>query len=107
MSITIVACPRQRSHSRVRVPWDLRPYFTVSDLRLPFLSPPTTRRVVVFDPASTRDSVELTNEHFYNFGRTDEKALPRTICCFSPVVSGMSLLIFVAVETCDNPRQLF
>jgi hypothetical protein len=35
-------------------PWDLRPYFTVSDLRLPFSSPPTTRRatVEVFDPAS-------------------------------------------------------
>jgi hypothetical protein len=34
----------------------LRPYFTVSDLRLPFSSPPTTRRVTVevFDPASTR-----------------------------------------------------
>jgi hypothetical protein len=33
-----------------------RPYFTVSDLRLPFSSPPTTRRVTVevFDPASTR-----------------------------------------------------
>jgi hypothetical protein len=39
----------------VVVPWDLRPYFTVSDLRLPFSSPPTTRRVTVevFDPAST------------------------------------------------------
>jgi hypothetical protein len=47
--------PRQRSLSRVRVPWVLRPYFTVSDLRLPFSSPPTTRRVTVevFDPAST------------------------------------------------------
>jgi hypothetical protein len=33
-----------------------RRYFTVSDLRLPFSSPPTTRRVTVevFDPASTR-----------------------------------------------------
>jgi hypothetical protein len=40
----------------VLVPWDLRPYFTVSDLRLPFPSPPTTRRFTVelFDPASTR-----------------------------------------------------
>jgi hypothetical protein len=40
----------------VLVPWDLRPYITVSDLRLPFSSPPTTRRVTVevFDPASTR-----------------------------------------------------
>jgi hypothetical protein len=39
----------------VLVPWDLRPYFTVSDLRLPFSSPPTTHRVTmeVFDPAST------------------------------------------------------
>jgi hypothetical protein len=27
---TIVVGPRQRSHSRVRVPWDSRPYFTVS-----------------------------------------------------------------------------
>jgi hypothetical protein len=48
----------QRSLSRVRVPWDSRPYFTVSDLSLPFSSPPRTRRVTVevFDPASTRDS---------------------------------------------------
>jgi hypothetical protein len=35
---------------------DPRPYFTVSELRLPNLSPPTTRRVTVelFDLASTR-----------------------------------------------------
>jgi hypothetical protein len=47
--------PRQRSLSQVRVPWISRPYFTVSDLRLPFSSPPTTHRVTVevFDPAST------------------------------------------------------
>jgi hypothetical protein len=46
--------PWQRRFSRVRVPLDSRPYFTVSDLRLPFPSPPTTRRVTVevFDPAS-------------------------------------------------------
>jgi hypothetical protein len=48
----------QRSLSRVRVPWDLRPYFTVWDLRLPFSSSPTTRRVTVevIDPGSTRAS---------------------------------------------------
>jgi hypothetical protein len=36
---------------------DSRPYFTVSDSRLSFSSPPTTRAntVEVFDPASTRD----------------------------------------------------
>jgi hypothetical protein len=57
LSFTIAAGPRQHSHFRIRVLWDLRPYFTVSDSRLPFLSPPTTRRatVEVFDPASTRD----------------------------------------------------
>jgi hypothetical protein len=56
LSFVCAAGPCQRSFSRVRVPWDLRPYFTVSDLRLPFSSPPTTRRVTVevFDPASTR-----------------------------------------------------
>jgi hypothetical protein len=36
MSFVCAAGPCQRSLSRVRVPWDLRPYFTVSDLRLPF-----------------------------------------------------------------------
>jgi hypothetical protein len=47
------AGPCQRSLSQVRVPRDSRPYFTVSDLRLPFSSPPTTRRVTMeaFDPA--------------------------------------------------------
>jgi hypothetical protein len=32
LSFTIAAGPSQRSHSRVRAPWDARPYFTVSDL---------------------------------------------------------------------------
>jgi hypothetical protein len=52
ISFTIAAGPRQRSHSRVRVPWDSQSYFTVSDSRLPFSTPPTTRRatVEVFDP---------------------------------------------------------
>jgi hypothetical protein len=56
LSLTIVDGARQRSHSRVRVLWDSRPYFTVSDSRLLFSSPPTTRRatVEVFDPASIR-----------------------------------------------------
>jgi hypothetical protein len=56
-SLFCICCwPWPGSLSRVRVPWDSWPYFTVSDLRLPFSSPPTTRRVTVevFDPASTR-----------------------------------------------------
>jgi hypothetical protein len=56
LSSVCAAGPCQRNLSRVQVTRDLRPYFTVSDLRLPFSSPPTTRRVTVevFDPASTR-----------------------------------------------------
>jgi hypothetical protein len=44
----------QRSLSRAWVPWESRPYFTVSHLRLPFSSHSTTRRVTVeaLDPAS-------------------------------------------------------
>jgi hypothetical protein len=47
LSFVYAAGPCQRSLSRVRVPWNSRPYFTVSDSRLPFSSPPTTRRVTV------------------------------------------------------------
>jgi hypothetical protein len=36
LSFVYAAGPRVRSVSRVRVPWNSRPYFTVSDLRLPF-----------------------------------------------------------------------
>jgi hypothetical protein len=67
LSFVCAAGPCQRSLSRVRVPWDLRPYYTVSDLRLPFSSPPTTRRVTVevFDPASTR---VVLGSSLYSFG---------------------------------------
>jgi hypothetical protein len=49
--VLFICCwPLQLSLSRVRVPWDWRPYFTVSDLRLPFSSPRTTRRVTAAGP---------------------------------------------------------
>jgi hypothetical protein len=56
LSSVHVAGSCQHSLSWVWVPWDLQPYFTVSDSRLPFSSPPTTCWVTVevFDPASTR-----------------------------------------------------
>jgi hypothetical protein len=56
LSFVYAAGPCQRSLSGVWVSWYSRPNFTVSDLRLSFSSPPTTRRVTVevFDPASTR-----------------------------------------------------
>jgi hypothetical protein len=60
LSFTIAAGPRQLSHFQIRVPEDSWLYFTVSDSRVPFSSPPTTRRatVEVLDPASTRDTLE-------------------------------------------------
>jgi hypothetical protein len=67
LSLVCAAGPCQRSLSRVRIPWDLRPYFTVSHLRLPFSSPPTTRRVTVevFDPASIRIEYSTIYSHCY------------------------------------------
>jgi hypothetical protein len=58
LSFRIAPGPRQRCHFQARVLWDSWPYLTASDSRLPFSSPPTTRKakVEVFDPASTRDS---------------------------------------------------
>jgi hypothetical protein len=68
LSSVCAAGPCQHNLSRVQVPWDLRPHFTVSDLRLPISSPPTTRRVTVevFDPASTRVSVKRPSLFLYN-----------------------------------------
>jgi hypothetical protein len=84
LSFVCEAGPCQRSLSRVLVPWDLRPYFTVSDVRLPFLSPPTTRRVTVevFDPASTRVyCCYHSNWGWYRLGadRTENSVFP--YCC--------------------------
>jgi hypothetical protein len=42
LSFIIAAGPRQHSHFWVRGPWDSWPYYTVSDLRLPFSLPRTT-----------------------------------------------------------------
>jgi hypothetical protein len=58
LSFVYAAGPRQHSLSWVCVPWDSRPYFTVSLLRLPFPLPSTARRVTiyVFHLASTRVS---------------------------------------------------
>jgi hypothetical protein len=62
LSFTIASGTRQRSHFRVLVLWDSWPYFTVSDSRLPFSSPPTIRRatVEVFELASIRKSLTAT-----------------------------------------------
>jgi hypothetical protein len=93
LSFTIAAGPRQRSHFQVRVPWDSWPYFTVSDWRLPFTSPSTTRSVTVevFDPTSTR-KITLSGKLLTYFewvaclfivccGLKRGHSLERFICC--------------------------
>jgi hypothetical protein len=84
--LTIAAGPRQRSHSRVRVLWDSRPYFTVSDSRLPFSSSPTTRRatVEVFDPASTQDSLpgQFWLRYIVSARISQEIQFPKISCVF-------------------------
>jgi hypothetical protein len=71
LPFTIAAGPPQCSHSRVQFPWDSPPYFTLSDSRLPFSSPPTPRRAVVevFDPASTRESGSESESHVTTDGQ--------------------------------------
>jgi hypothetical protein len=68
LSFAIAVVSSQRSHSQVPVPWNSRPYFTVSDLKLHFSSPPTTGRATVeeFDSSSTRDFQLSTNCPGYN-----------------------------------------
>jgi hypothetical protein len=85
LSFTIAAGPRQRSHSVVRVPWDSGPYFTVSNSRLLFSSPPTTRgaTVEVFDPASTRISYDWLREsslHSLGAAPTENTACSLVAC---------------------------
>jgi hypothetical protein len=66
LSFTNAAGPRQRSHSEVQVPWDSRPYFTVSDLRLPFSSSPATCRATVEHSTTPPHGSEArSNEHIY------------------------------------------
>jgi hypothetical protein len=78
--------PRHCSHFRVRVPWDLWPYFTVSESRLPFSSCPTNRRatVEVFHPASTRECPRISvsqsvsqseSELLYDWRFTDSQSV--------------------------------
>jgi hypothetical protein len=105
LSFTNAAGLRQRSHSRVRVPWESWPYFTVSDSRLPFSSLPTTRRatVEVFDPASTRDwwSEALTRLVASSYNLSTDR--------IENIFSNSSSIVtcwFVAAETCLLRRGL-
>jgi hypothetical protein len=81
LPFTVVPGPLQRSHFRVRIQWDSWQYFTGSDWRLPFSSPPTTRRatVEVIDPSSTREIASFSPISYVSFCslvRTEDRTLP-------------------------------
>jgi hypothetical protein len=78
LSFTIAACPCQRSHSRGRVSWGWWPYFTVSDSRRSFSSPPTTRRVS-FNPASTREWTVNSSQSQSHIA-TDSQSVSKSWC---------------------------
>jgi hypothetical protein len=115
LSFVYAAGPCHRSLSRIRVPWDSRPYFTVSDLRLPFSSPPTTRRVTVevFDPASTRRRLPFWSPPTYKSTRRTEYNLliqqclcPCVcICCRGNVIKYKIIvfLIYILTFECIPP----
>jgi hypothetical protein len=93
LSSLYAAGPCQRSHSQVRVPWYSRPYFTVSDLRLFFSSPPTTHRVTmeVFD--STGNAVPRQSLHYCwcirCCGKVFTEPLPKNECLLCLRYSGI------------------
>jgi hypothetical protein len=95
MLFTIVAGPRQRNHFRARVPLNWRPYFTVSDSRLPFSSPPTTRRatVEVFDPASTREYSNIQSQS-QSYIAIDGRSISKS-WCRAPSGAHDQIFIFV------------
>jgi hypothetical protein len=120
LSFVYAAGPCQRSLSRVRITWDSRPYFTVSDLRLSFSSPSTTRRVTVevFDPASTRGhSLSLFSaawdSRYIASRRIQQKAQP--LYCWGGVFtaplhrnsnSSIVVFVFISAGTCLLSRCL-
>jgi hypothetical protein len=102
LSFTLAAGPRQRSHFRVRVPYDSWPYFTVSYLRIPFWSPPTTRRVTVdvFDTASTRVSSVLLNTSYNYYARTTRKAPSSIVQNACLLVRYLAINVLLLLSAC-------
>jgi hypothetical protein len=99
LSFTIDAGSRQRSHSRIPVPWYSWPGFTVSDSRLLFSSPPTTLRatVEVFEPASTRGFTVSDSRFPFSSPPTTRR---RTECRSPPQSVRLLLRLFVVMDAC-------
>jgi hypothetical protein len=97
LSFTIANDHRQRSHSRVRVPWDSWPYFTATDSRLPFgrLLGLAGLRWKYWTPPPHGINLELIACPLSNFGAN-------RIEFITPENSSVILGLSVAVKTCVN-----
>jgi hypothetical protein len=97
LSFVCAAVPCQRSLSGVRVPWDSRPYFTVSDLRLPFSSPPTT------------DKTKGSSENWQGKPKYSEKSCPSEIWNLLrlPVTVCLSVLFILLSSVFSNTLDLY
>jgi hypothetical protein len=108
LSFKIAAGPHQHSHSRVRVPWDSRPYFTVSDSKLSFSSPPTTRSVTVeeFDPAFIRGNSSVFTSALlgllYSTVRRSRRHLVQGFC-FAFQITVASVLVAAGTDAFRYP----
>jgi hypothetical protein len=131
LSFVYAAVPRQRSLSRVRVPWDSWPYFTVSDFILPFRrflrlagsqwrywTPPPhgwitslpqlskLKSKLCYDRRSVGQSVLVSSTHL---GLTTKFLLLLDSCGFLDVGRSLWLENGRAVQNCcwSSPAQLF
>jgi hypothetical protein len=101
LSFVYAPDPCQGILSRFRVPWDSRPYFTLSELRLPFSSPPTTRRVTVevFEPVSTPVYLEASQNKSQHHIATDGRSVSQSVSqSWCRAQSGAYDQIFITVS---------
>jgi hypothetical protein len=102
LSLTIPDGPRQRSHSRVRLPWDPGTYFTVSNSRLPFcrLLPLAELRWRYSTPPPHWILSCLANSScFITFGRLRTEHLIQGFSFLYPL---LTVHVRVVPETCMN-----
>jgi hypothetical protein len=97
--------PRQRRRSRIPVSRDSWQYFTLSDSRLLFSSPPTTRMatVEVFDYASTLSWLDWSWTASYIAYPSSRKrpVIPHRRVDFQDLISVEAPCIFLSQESCS------